>query len=524
VVKNPAFDPTTHNGTTIECWGADICTFFEAVGAFLISVFTFGLADGFEIIGFLDFDIDFQEDFFSQLSASEPDAMSLEEIQPDPNKIKAPGTVEVTPGPIDVEIENGGLTVAFGGDFEVTVDPTQPLTPPPTATDAVNPSVAQVVAAGDEISVLIADDVFNQIFYSMRRAGKLTSFCSNGAGLQVADLLPADCESLAGMTDEGTAKAQGLCHGLRSTTSPTCESLAAKTCSAGTSIGEACSGDVDCPGGGAGSCMVVKTCAGGAACTVDGDCVLGSCLARDALTNAKQGACHGIRHDDCATIPVTGLGVVEKLNCNLFKLINVAGDDAILVCGRLDAEPDLLFRNDDTSDNTVNTDLLLNDLNIVFGLDRATDGYTGSLEDLKSCFSVAGNAAPDCLMYSACLDLTLKTRMGIDNSTCSPTETGFVFNLIEAIPSGFEGGVLCAASLPTDDPSVIDAGVESDATQAIGDATEAFAPPICVDGLTLGGIVNFTSADAKMFAITTSGATPGFADYLGLTGSIGPTP
>jgi hypothetical protein len=127
-------------------------------------------------------------------------------------------------------------------------------------------------------------------------------------------------------------------------------------------------------------------------------------------------------------------------------------------------------------------------------------------------------------MYSACLDLTLKTRMGIDNSTCSPTETGFVFNLIEAIPSGFEGGVLCAASLPTDDPSVIDAGVESDATQAIGDATEAFAPPICVDGLTLGGIVNFTSADAKMFAITTSGATPGFADYLGLTGSIGPTP
>jgi len=478
VVKNPAFDPTTHNGTTIECWGADICTFFEAVGAFLITVFTFGLADGFEIIGFLDFDIDFQEDFFAQLENNKPDPISLDAIKPDPSAIATPGTVTLHPGDIDVEIEDGGLTMAFGGDFEVTVDPAQPLTPPPPATDAVNPSVAQIVASGDEVSLLLADDVFNQIFYSMRRAGKLTSFCSDGDNLTVADLFPADCDTIAGATAKATAQGQGLCHGLRGAV---CESLTATGATA----------------------LEIAT-----------------------NTARKQGACHGIKHDDCLTIPAAN-PLIEKASCAFINLLNWSGTDSLLTCGRLDAEPDLAFKDDDAGDNTVNADLLLNDLNIVFVLDRNNDGYTGTLESLKDCFTADGNAlgVTDCFIYTACLDLTLHARMGIDNSTCKPTQTGFVFGLTSPpAPSGFSGGLLCGGTTPTNEDIVMDFGVESKATTGVADASEAFAPPICVDGLTLGDVLDFTSADAKLFAITTTGGTPGFADWIGLTGGLGVSP
>jgi hypothetical protein len=314
---------------------------------------------------------------------------------------------------------------------------------------------------------MIADDVFNQVFYSMKQAGKLTSFCTNADALTVGDLLPADCNSINLETDLATFTARGLCFGARL---GDCESLAGSTAF---------------------------------------------------NTATMQGACHGIKHDDCTTI-VAANPIAEKGACNLAKHINVTAADSILTCGRMDAEPDLAFHNDDASDNTVNTDLALNDLNIIFVLDRGNDGYTGKLEDLQGCLGQVGSAAADCKIYAACLDLTLKTRMGIDNSTCSPTETGFIFNLLSVEKSGFRGGVLCSqGGPPAADQVVVDSGVDSTATDAVADASEAFTPPFCVDGLTLGGVLNFTSADAKMFAITTTGAEPGFADFLGLTGGLG---
>jgi hypothetical protein len=103
--KNPAFDPVTSNDSGIECWGADVCTFFEAVGAVFISVFTFGIVDGFEVVGFLDFGVDVNEEFLDALKVQNPDAMELDNIEVDEGTVKEAGHAEFTPGPIDVEIE-----------------------------------------------------------------------------------------------------------------------------------------------------------------------------------------------------------------------------------------------------------------------------------------------------------------------------------------------------------------------------------------------------------------------------------
>ena len=234
------------------------------------------------------------------------------------------------------------------------------------------------------------------------------------------------------------------------------------------------------------------------------------------IANNKKGACVGFSGGDCTT-----LNLGAKLVCNAVPARDISADDPVLLCARQDVEPLLLFQNDDATDSTVDTDLLLNDTNVVFAIDKSGDGYTGELEDLQGCFGEEGDAAPDCLLYAVCLDLTLKTTMGIDNTTCAPGQTGFIFSVNQVVTSGLQPGVMCSAATGADDQLVAGEGFDSVVVDTVAGAAESFTPPFCADGLTLGGVLDFTGDDAKMFAITTDEATPGFADFLFLTGSLG---
>ena len=461
------YDPVTQNDTALECWGAGLCNAFLTVGAVFIEVFTLGFADGFAIVGLIEFDVDFQEDFMAEIDAAEPDPLELDEVEIDAEAVASFDQGAFTPGDINVEIEPTGLKIEIPAAFEsLNPDPSAEETPGAVITPAVGPTISALVAAGDEISIGIADDVFNQLFASMRQSGTLEAFCTDGDGLTVDNLLPFDdpgiaddgCDGLGaddGEVSAGDAIAQGICHAVRGAD---CSSLSGP---------------------------------------------------------AKVGACTGFSGGDCTT-----LGLIAKGVCNSVPARNISSDDSVLLCARQDMEPRLLFKNDDASDNTVDTDLLLNDTNIVFAIDKANDGYTGELEALQGCFGEEGDAAPDCLLYAVCLDLTLKTTMGIDNSTCAPNQTGFVFVLNEVITSGLQPGIMCSAATEADDQLVTGEGFESTVINTVAGAAEAFTPPFCADGLTLGGVLDFTGDDAKMFAITTDEATTGFADFLFITGAL----
>src|SRR5262249_42171982 len=117
-VKNDAFDRITHKDVGIECWGADLCTFFEAVAAVLIDIFTFGLVDGFDLIGFLDFDFDVDPSFLDALDATRPDPLQLNDVKVDKGKVESAGFAQFTPGQIDVTIVDGGLTMAIPASFD----------------------------------------------------------------------------------------------------------------------------------------------------------------------------------------------------------------------------------------------------------------------------------------------------------------------------------------------------------------------------------------------------------------------
>jgi hypothetical protein len=399
--------------------------------------------------------------------------MQLDEAEVNEDAVAEAGHTTFSPLGINVTIEpgvsdgQGGLTVDFGAEFSVqNIDPTIPETPGATLTTARVPTVAEVITIGDDVTMLIADDVFGQIFAGMKASGALKATCTAIDGLSVDDLLPAEvdggCESI-GPDNVVGATIRGMCHAIR---------------------GADCSTLPDEGGG--------------------------------LLNNTKIGVCVGFQGGDCTTLPFG-----PKQICNITPYRDIQATDGILACARQDTEPELLFSDDSTLDSTADVNLLLEDLNVVFALDRNNDqAYDGTLEALPNCFAGDANGAGDCKVVASCLDLSIDAKMGIAGSDqCTTEEAGFVFSdlLIVEPASDIVFGAMCGAAPPNDDFQALLQSFESKVIDTINDAAENFTPPICVDGLDLGGVLDFNSPDAKLFGLTTDGVTPGFSDYLGIT-------
>ena len=64
---------------------------------------------------------------------------------------------------------------------------------------------------------------------------------------------------------------------------------------------------------------------------------------------------------------------------------------------------------------------------------------------------------------------------------------------------------------------------ESVVVDKIAENAQNFAPPICVDGLNLNGVLDFNADESKLFGIRTQPIAPfgglpaGYGDYLGIT-------
>jgi hypothetical protein len=459
VVKNEDFDPVISADTPIECWGAWVCTIFDttvrAIGVGIAEVFTLGFADTsgwiagqFGIGGF-----EIEDDFLSDLELNKPDPMELGAVGLDPSKLASGGFtdgIEITPGEIDVEIEPQGLTVGIPAEFSIACeDPDIGETPGSAVTPARAPTVAELVNAGEDISLLVADDVFNQIFSGMKQCGDLRSFCVSAKGAAtVGELLPADCETLPPIPH-----IQGICHAIR---------------------------DADCD-------------------TIDG-------------LPAERGVCHGFKGDDCTTLPL-----LQRNDCEATVPRNIRFDDAIQLCGKVDVDPEIGIQPQPAQERTIGFDIAVKQLNVVFELDRAGDGYAGNLSDLPDCFSAEGDSAPDCALYAACLDLALKTRMRLDNLDCSPQELGFAFDIEGVLPSNETLGVMCGAPPVSDDQGLLQNAFQSIVIDKIAENAQELAPNFCAEGMDLGGVLELIYSSAKLYGLVTDGVTPGFADYLGIT-------
>ena len=85
--KDEGYDPVTQSDSAIECWGASLCNALATVGAVFIEIFTLGFADGFELVGIIDFDVEFEEDFLAEVDGAEPDPLELDAVKIDEEEV-----------------------------------------------------------------------------------------------------------------------------------------------------------------------------------------------------------------------------------------------------------------------------------------------------------------------------------------------------------------------------------------------------------------------------------------------------
>jgi hypothetical protein len=359
-----------------------------------------------------------------------------------------------------IKVRPGGITAILKATFAPTSTDAEIQDTPGSLLTPADVPMPPVSGSGNTYFV-VADDAFNQLFASMTEQGELKTTCTPSA-TTVGDLLPADCGVLL------LPEVIGFCQGLKG---DDCEALA--------------------------------------------------------LPKA-QGACHGTAGDNCETIPVGILPAVaenEREACRNNPYRNIFAPMPLLFCGRADVPPLLLIQDDVDPDgnpvstpNAVETHLRLNDLEVGVVIDRGSDGIDGELNALPNCFATGADIVGDCKLVATCLDLNFPTNLSLDT-------TGGTLKIVPEvlgvqIPARPEGSVCEGGFNFGTEGSLLGAAAGSNPIDDLMDNVDALTPPLQSDGLDLGGIVNFTNA--KLIAIDTPGGTPGFEDYLGISGDIVP--
>ncbi|MEK6677476.1 MAG: putative metal-binding motif-containing protein [Planctomycetota bacterium] len=238
------------------------------------------------------------------------------------------------------------------------------------------------------------------------------------------------------------------------------------------------------------------------------------------VTAALQGQCHGFKGEDCATIPVVvggGLGIIERGTCSRVQQLNLTTATPLLICAQQEVPPRLLI-TDNAATPPVETALRMNDLSVAMVADRDNNGLDGDLLTLRGCFAQGASAVGDCNLFAVCLDLNIMTEM--EFMPCEDNKPGIVTTPISVQASIRKLGVVCGAASATDDDALLDAGGNGPQIDDIMHAIENSTPPLCANGLTLNGFVNFLNP--RLIAIDVVGGDPDFGDYLGITGEIQP--
>jgi hypothetical protein len=424
-----------------------------------ITIFTLGAVD-------INPEIDFSlvQDFSSQIGASQPDPIKLNQIKVD-EQVVANFDQKVSGAVTEVHITPAGITAGLKGTFATTaLDLDVEGTPGITLTPAPVPGMAAMQQQGAKDALIgLSDDAINMMFASLTAAGKLKAGDEQGCfdtNTTIGSLLPADCDTLVLGDGLATAGARGYCHAIRGTN---CDSLNYNN---------------------------------------DGF-----------LTATEQGICHGASGSTCSTISPQG-DLVKIGACSITPNFNLHATQPLLFCAKGDVPPRMLFPNGGAPGTNVPAALRLNDFTVALVVDRTENHQIdGALAAAPGCFTAGANAA-DCNVFSACLDLNLNFGMQFLNN-CPGGKPGFksTFDSIQVLAR--EVGVVCSgAASPTTDDSVLGTASNEAFTIPIGTNAGALSPDICGAGLDLGG---FVTCDAPLVLSIEADGSPKLRDYLGVT-------
>jgi hypothetical protein len=152
------------------------------------------------------------QDLSEQLKSGGSDPLEIKKIEADECPVEKSG-INMDQELVDVQITPAGLTGTISIGLEVPVpDFETGITPEATLTAAPPPEFP--VTGAKEVFFVVSDDMFSLLFAAMTLKGDLQAECVP-SGLEVIDLLPADCDSLTGSNDAETARNRGKCHGAK---------------------------------------------------------------------------------------------------------------------------------------------------------------------------------------------------------------------------------------------------------------------------------------------------------------------
>jgi len=183
---------------------------------FFFTVVTFGLWDPSLS------DIDFQmtgDQIEQRLNAQDGDPMDTDFVKFKNKDLPQYGTREKDSKITDVAIGHTGIAVTIGAGFApdaADIDPQAANIPGTPLRNAPIP-VPPILDAGgqpvEDVTIAIAVDVFNQLFYSMVQTGKLkTQF---EVSKQLGTLLPPDCAAIEGNTSTIDSNREARCVGFQ---------------------------------------------------------------------------------------------------------------------------------------------------------------------------------------------------------------------------------------------------------------------------------------------------------------------
>lgn len=245
------------------------------------------------------------------------------------------------------------------------------------------------------------------------------------------------------------------------------------------------------------------------------------------ITAVLQGTCHGWKGDDCSDIYIDEYPLIAEGACNNAKSklqsLNISSATPLLLCVKQDNPPNFLIMDDSWTD-PVETVLRLNDLSVAVLLDRGSAGFDGTqLSSIPQCFdpNAQTNTTGDCLAFAMCLDIDLLTEMSFEE--CMDGKPGLAISFNNILVTDRVAGMVCGGAPPADDDLLAQTAADSDPVNIdLTGNVEDFTPPICAEGLDIGGFVEgLDVSSVKVIAIDAAGGQESpFQDYLGITGNV----
>ncbi len=486
LVPGTATTTITRDDSEVNCIAGFIADVISGFVNFIVTIFTFGTVDAnFDLTP--NFEGVFNEVDLTEKFGIQEFVVKVKEIKM--NEQSVAETMKTLTAALDsVTILPSGVTATLKAIFAPTSDDAEVEDTPGSLLNGGAAPMPSVAGAGNTFFV-VSDDALNQLFASMTAQGELKTICAE-----------------------------------------------TKKCSApGGNLGNACSVDSDCDVGVGDGVSTPRT---------EGDLLPANCGGlllpkavgfcqgvkgddcEDLFLPVAQGACHGTKGDNCEEIPVSALPTPaenERQACRDTQFRNIFASMPLLFCGRADVPPLVLVKDDFDPDgnpvntpNQVETHLRLNDLVVGVVLDRDSNGISGELNALPPCFADGVDTTGDCNLVAACLDLNFPTNLSLDTTGGKLKIKPEVLGV--QIPPRDEGQPCAGGFNFGGDGNLLGESASSNPIDDLMENVDTLTPPLQSDGLDLGGVVMF--ANPKLIAIDTAGGTPGFEDYLGITGDI----